>query len=228
MRWIHAHSGRMLLSRKTGKLLAASACAMLAVIPVSGMPAAAHGGGAEFLYVATDAYIEQRVQEVTDTNDVLLAMEFETTADGTVNGVRICLDLSQQEVNQRLPLMGYLWAADGTLLSVGGAFEGIVFSAPCFYHVGFQPVHVTADVRYVVGFWLRDGQYSYVPHGFDGDVSNATQGHLIGVSNPNSVVGAGNGLYAYTSAVGSESPFPVESWENSDYLVSPRFVPDPH
>lgn len=216
------------MSRKPWKLLAALLCATLAVAPVSGMPAAAHGGGVEFLYIATDAYLEDRVQEVTDTNDVLLAMEFETTVDGTVNGVRICLDLTQQEVNQRLPLVGYLWAADGTLLSVGGAFEGIEFFSPCFYQIGFAPVHVTADVRYVVGFWLRDGQYSYVPHGFDGDVSNATQGHLIGVSNTNSVVGAGNGLYAYTSVVGSGSPFPVESWENSDYLLSPRFVPDPH
>jgi hypothetical protein len=218
----------MPVSRKTSKLLAAFLAAAVAVSLTPGTPAAAHYGGTEFLYISTDAYIQERVQEVTDTQDVLLAMKFESTVAGTVNGVRICLDLSQQQVNQRLPLVGYLWSAGGTLLSVGGASEGIEFSAPCFYQIGFAGVHIPAYTHYVVGFWLRGGQYSYVPHGFDGDVSNATTGHLIGISNTNSVVGAGNGLYAYTSVSGPDSPFPVESWENSDYLISPRFVSDPH
>ncbi|HEX6686972.1 MAG TPA: DUF4082 domain-containing protein [Candidatus Limnocylindrales bacterium] len=219
----------MLSSRKAWKVLSAFVCAVLSATLLSWAPASAHGGGAEFLYIATDAYIEQRIQEVTDTNDVLLAMEFETNVNGTVAGVRICLDLTQQEVAQRLPLQGYLWAADGTLLTTGGASEGISFSAPCFYEIFFgTQVRVTADVRYVVGFWLRGGQYSYVPHGFDSDISNATQGHLGAPSSTNSTVGAGNGLYAYTSVVGPSSPFPVESWENSDYLISPRFIPDAH
>ena len=191
-------------------------------------PAQAHGGGVEYLYVATDAYLDDRVQEVTDTSDVLLAMEWLSTVNGTVNGARICLDLDPAEVNARLPLYAYLWDADGNLLAVGGASEGITGSGPCFYEVGFNAVAVTAYRRYVVGFWVRGGQYSYVPAGFDHDVSNATVGHLIGASNVNSTVGAGNGLYVYTSTVGIDTPFPTESWQTSDYLISPRFTPNPH
>lgn len=36
----------------------------------------AHGGGAQFLYGPDDAYLEQRVREITGVSDVLLAMEF--------------------------------------------------------------------------------------------------------------------------------------------------------
>jgi hypothetical protein len=209
--------------------LSALASVALVVTIAPSVPAAAHGGGVEFLYGPNDAYLDQRVQEVTDTNDVLLAMEFLATVSGTVNGVRICLDLTQQEVNQRLPLQAYLWSAGGTLLSTGSASEGIESFAPCFYQISLGTwVHINAFQRYVVGFWIRGGQYSYVPHGFDGDISNATTGHLGAPSNANSTVGAGNGLYAYTSQFGQNTPFPVESWENSDYLITPRFIPDPH
>lgn len=82
----------------------------LALLP--GAPAAAHGSGPEYLYAPTDAYLAGRVQEVTDTSDVLLAVEFRTTVGGTVSGIRICLDLTQQQVNARLPLLGNLWTAD--------------------------------------------------------------------------------------------------------------------
>src|SRR5215510_6437659 len=91
---------------------------LLAVVAplAAGTPARAHGGGVEYLYVATDAYLDERVQEVTDTSDVLLAMEWLSTVNGTVNGARICLDLDQSEVNARLPLYAYLWTANGQLL----------------------------------------------------------------------------------------------------------------
>jgi hypothetical protein len=191
-------------------------------------PGAAHGSGAEYLYTPTDAYLAERVQEVTDTEDVLLAVEWHPTVDGTVSGIRMCLDLTPQQVNARLPLLGNLWTADGDLLGVAGAFEGITFTAPCFYNLTMNPVHVYADAQYVVGFWLRGGQYSYVPSGFDSERSNTATGHLFAPSNEDSTVGEGNGLYAYTSATGVNSPFPTESWQNSDYLVSPRFTPDSH
>ncbi|GIH03756.1 hypothetical protein Rhe02_18230 [Rhizocola hellebori] len=185
------------------------------------------------LYPATDPYLDLRVQEVTDTNDVLLAVEWSPTVSGTVTGVQICLDLSQQEVNPRLPLLAFLWSADGTLLTRGSASEGISFAAPCFYQIGFccQTRTVQANEHYVVGFWIRGGQYSYVPHGFDNDVSNAPAGHLNAPSNANSTIGSGNGLYVYadwSQVTDTNPPFPAESWENSDYLVSPRFVPDQH
>jgi len=169
---------------------------------------------AEYLYAADDAYLNRRVQAASDTQDVLLAMEWLPTVDGTVNGARICLDLDQSEVNTRLPLFAYLWSADGQLLAFGGAYEGISGSAPCFYDVGFASVPVTAGQHYVVGFGIRGGQYSYVPCGFRRNISSAS-GNIVGVSS----------LYAYTSLVGSLAPFPTETWWKTDYLVSPRFTP---
>lgn len=190
-------------------------------------PAHAHGsGGAEYLFISTDALLDDRIQEVTDTSDVTLAMEFKPEVNGTVSGVRICLDLDPAEVNGRLPLFGYLWDANGNLLGWGGAFEGIASASPCFYEIGFSPVSVTANTRYVIGFWLRGGQYSYVDFGFDTDISNATTGHLVAPSADNSL--RGNGLYAYTSDIGTNAPFPVDTWHNSNYLISPRFTPAAH
>jgi Domain of unknown function (DUF4082) len=186
-------------------------------------PARADDGTTEYLYTAGDTHLERRVQEVTDTRDVLVGMEWLPTVNGTVDGARICLDLDAAQVNARLPLFAYLWGADGRLLAVGGAYEGITGSAPCFYDVGFSSVAVTAYQHYVIGFWVRGGQYSYVPCGFHVDISNATA-HLIGVSSANSTIPAGNGLYAYTSIVGGQIPFPTNSWHSSDYLISPRFT----
>jgi Domain of unknown function (DUF4082) len=203
--------------------------AVLAPLAVNG-PARAEDAvpanevSAEYLYTADDAYLDRRVQAVTDTKDVLLAMEWLPTVDGTVDGARICLDLDPAEVNTRLPLFAYLWSADGQLLAFGGAYEGISGSAPCFYDVGFTSVPVTADQHYVMGFWIKGGQYSYVPYGFRSNITNAT-GHIVGLSAANSTVGAGNGLYAYTSLLGSLTPFPTASWHQTDYLVSPRFTP---
>jgi len=169
---------------------------------------------AEYLYTADSAYLDRRMQAVTDTDDVLLAMEWLPTVDGTVNGARICLDLDQTGVNARLPLFAYLWSADGQLLASGGAYEGITGAAPCFYDVGFQPVPVTADQHYVIGFWVRGGQYSYVYCGLRRDRTSAT-GHIVGVSSS----------YAYTSLLGGLAPFPTQSYRQTDYLVSPRFTP---
>jgi hypothetical protein len=194
--------------------------AVLAPLAVNA-PARAEDGvtadevSAEYLYTADDAYLDGRAQALTDTQDVLLAMEWLPTVDGTVNGARICLDLDQAEVNARLPLFAYLWSADGQLLASGGAYEGISGSAPCFYDVGFRSVPVTAGQHYVVGFWIKGGQYSYISCGFRSERSNAT-GHIVGVSS----------VYAYTSLLGSLAPFPTDTWRQTDYLVSPRFTPD--
>jgi hypothetical protein len=202
----------MSLVRSGRRLLAVFA--IVALMPVT--PAAAHGSGVEYLYAPSDPYLDRRVQEVTDTSDVLLAVQWRPTVGGTVNGIRICLDLTPQEVNSRLPLTGSLWTADGQTVATGAASEGIEYAAPCFYRVSMSPTRVTAGQTYVVGFWLRGGQYSYVPNGFDEERDTTATGHLIATSS----------RYAY--APFNSAPFPTESWENADYLVSPAFTPDPH
>ena len=201
--------------------LMAGLLAVLAPLAVNA-PARAEGAvaadavTAEYLYTADDAYLARREQAVSDTDDVLLTMTWMPTVDGTVNGARICLDLDQAEVNSRLPLFAYLWSADGQLLASGGAYEGITGEAPCFYDIGFSSVAVTANQHYVVGFWVKGGQYSYVPYGFRCTITSAT-GHIVGLSSS----------YAYTSLLGSLAPFPTLSWRQTDYLVSPRFTPTP-
>lgn len=211
----------MRLHRSLRALVMTGLLAMLVPLAVTA-PARADAATAEYLYTAGDNYVNRRAQATTDTSDVLLAMEWMPTVDGTVNGARICLDLDPAVVNSRLPLFAYLWSADGQLLAIGGAYEGITGSAPCFYDVGFSSVPVTANQHYVVGFWVRGGQYSYVRCGFRTDVTNET-GHIVGLSEAHATIG--NGLYDYTSLLGSLVPFPTASWRASDYLVSPRFTP---
>jgi hypothetical protein len=197
---------------------------------LSAAPAPADTPPPEYLYAATDGYLTQRVQEVSDTNDVMLAVEWESTVNGTVDGVRVCLDLTDEQVDSRLRVSvaaGYLWNADGTLLASSRYGAISARTDPCFFDVAFpRPIGIVAGQHYVAGFNVVGGQYSYVPFGFDGDVSNAT-GHLVAPSTAHSTVGAGNGLYVYAPVGEGGVQFPVESWQNSDYLVSPRFTPDP-
>lgn len=209
---------------RSRRLLAACTILATAAALAPAAPVAAHGtGGTETLYPATDPYLSRRVQEVTDTADVLLAVQWRPTVSGVVTGIRICLDLTPQQVNSRLPLNGSLWTGAGEKLATGGASEGIEFFAPCFYQVSMSPTRVSANQTYVVGFWLRGGQYSYVPNGFDEARDTTATGHLYAPAGADAT--AGNGLYAYTS---SGSPFPTDSWENADYLVTPAFSPDMH
>lgn len=207
-------------------LTAATALATLGAVGTVAPPAAAHHVGVPETMYRDDAYLAQRVVEVTDTADVTLGVEWSPTVDGFVTHITFCLDAP---VNSRIPVWATLWKADGTQLAVGGGSEGFAgyFTAPCFWHAQlFQPVDVFAGERYVVSWHDAGGQYSYVPHGFDDDITNTDDGgHLIFYSNENSTVGAGNGLYVYTHLRGL---FPTESWENSDYLISPEFTPYNH
>jgi len=205
--------------RRLRALVFAGLLAVLAPLAVSA-PAHAEGvvtadpATAEYLYTADSPQLDGRRQASGDTDDVLLATEWMPTVDGTVDGARICLDLDQSQVNSRLPLFAYLWNADGELLATGGAYEGITGADPCFYDIGFRAVPVSANQHYVVGFWVKGGQYSYVPWGFRCQVSSAT-GDIVGLSS----------RYAYTSLIGNLAPFPTNSYHQTDYLVSPRFTP---
>lgn len=207
-------------------LTAALALATLGSAVTVPAPAAAHNAGVPEVMYSDDAYLAERIVEVTDTADVTLGVEFSPTVDGFVTHVTFCLDVP---INTRIPVWATLWTADGTQLAVGGGSEGFsgYFTAPCFWHAKLsRNVDVFAGRRYVVSWHDAGGQYSYVSHGFDNDITNTDAGgHLIFYSNENSTVGAGNGLYVYTPFRGL---FPTESWENSDYLISPEFTPYEH
>jgi hypothetical protein len=198
------------------------------LVAVTAGSANAHGDDSEYLYGPADSYVDDRVQEVTDTADVILGVEWLPEVSGAVDSVRICLDLTQQEVNERLPLFAYLWdAQSGALMASGGAYGGVSRADPCFYDISIPRTRVEERKRYVVGVWLRGGQYSYVPYGLSNDLSNATTGHLIAVGFSAGTNGVENGRYTYTSDF-SDPAIPTDSWQDSDYLISPRFLPDPH
>ena len=169
------------------------------LVTVSSPVAAENAGVPEVMY-SDDAYLAQRIVEVTDTADVTLGVEWSPTVDGFVSHVTFCLDVP---INSRILVWATLWTADGTQLgAVGGGSEGFsgYFTAPCFWHAKLSSnVDVFAGERYVVSWHDAGGQYSYVSHGFDNDITNTDAGgHLIFYSNDNSTVGAGNGLYVYT------------------------------
>lgn len=114
-------------------LTAGIALATLGAVGTVARPAAAQNAGVPETMYRDDAYLAQRVVEVTDTADVTLGVEWSPTVDGFVTHITFCLDAP---VNSRIPVWATLWKADGTQLAVGGGSEGFAgyFTAPCFWH----------------------------------------------------------------------------------------------
>ena len=104
-------------------LTAAFALATLGSVATASLPSAAQGVGVPEIMYSDDAYLAQRVVEVTDTSDVTLGVEWSPTVDGFVTHITFCLDVP---INSRIPVWATLWTADGTRLgAVGGGSEGV-------------------------------------------------------------------------------------------------------
>ena len=98
---------------------AAFALATLGSVVAVPSPAAAHDVGLPEAMYSDDAYLAQRVVEVSDTADVTLGVEWSPTVDGFVTHITFCLDVP---INSRIPVWATLWTAGGTRLgAVGGA-----------------------------------------------------------------------------------------------------------
>lgn len=200
----------------TGSLLVAAPVPALAVPAVVAAP-----DPTETMLTADSPYLATRVAEPTDTDQVVVAMEWYPTVSGTVTGGQVCVDLPVP-----LPIGLYLWNTDGVMLASAANSEAGGYRAPCFHIQAFYPpVRVEANQHYVIGAWLMRGQYSYVPNGFDHEVSNvASGGHLVAPAADAARIG--NGLYTYAPCCQWGAPVPTSTWERADYLVSPLFVPD--
>ena len=150
-----------------------------------------------------------QVSNANDSSSVNLGMQFTTTVNGTVTGVRFYKDAGNTGTH-----VGDLWTAGGTLLAQGtftnetaSGWQTMTFSSP---------VAVTAGTTYVVSYLAPNGGYSYTGQAF---ASAVTNGPITGLASGG--VTPGNGLYAYATS----ATFPSHSYNSSSYSVDVLFNP---
>jgi len=146
-----------------------------------------------------------------DANAVELGMQFRSTTNGSISGVRFYKASTNTGTH-----IGSLWAADGTLLAQatfssesGSGWQQVSFS---------QPVAVTANTTYVAGYHTDTGHYSFDQGYF------TNSGYLnTPLSAPGGTPSNPNGLYAY-----SPTPtFPTGTFNGDNYWVDVMFAPAP-
>ena len=200
----HAHFARQATAppshrrraRRPIAALAASALA-LGLLGVSQFPDAAAAAG-QGVFAATST--PQTVAD-GDTSSVELGMRFESSASGTVSGIRYYKSTANTGTH-----VGTLWNSAGAVLS-RVTFTGETAS-------GWQtatlanPVAITAGQPYVVSYLAPRGGYSADHDFFTADV---TAGPLT--------VHRNGGVYAYGTGA-----FPTQSYRASNYYVDVVFT----
>ncbi|THK39034.1 DUF4082 domain-containing protein [Ensifer sp. MPMI2T] len=145
------------------------------------------------------------VETVQDRVGVELGVRFQTTTNGTIEGIRFYkgfYNVGQHVVS--------LWNANGTLLATGvstgepiSGWQTVTFSAP---------IQVTAGTTYVASYH-SGGYYSWTEGYFSGAYANG----------PVKIVDNG-GVYAYSNS----STFPGTSSNGINYWVDVVFDPGPN
>lgn len=141
-----------------------------------------------------------------DSNAVELGVQFESSADGQVIGLRFYKGPQNTGTH-----IANLWSATGTLLATTnfGSETASGWQQAIFQ----QPVPVTAGTVYVASYHTPTGFYS-------GDSNYFSTAHVSGVlSAPATGPVGGNGLYAY----GAASSFPTSSYNATNYWVDVLF-----
>ncbi|SFA77581.1 protein of unknown function [Rhizobium sp. NFR07] len=144
---------------------------------------------------------------VDDINLVNLGMKFQADTAGWIESIRFYKGSSNTG-----PHTGYLWTADGVLLS-SATFTNETAS-------GWQSVDLASDVAisanttYVVSY-STSGNYSATENFFSNSLDS---GNLHALS---SALSGGNGVYAY----GSSGLFPQASYNDTNYYVDVAFRP---
>ncbi|QFU17874.1 DUF4082 domain-containing protein [Microvirga thermotolerans] len=143
----------------------------------------------------------------TDPSSVELGMKFQTSAAGTVSGIKFYKGSGDTGTHQ-----GRLWTASGTLLGT------VTFSnetASGWQTATFaNPISLTPGATYVVSYH-SNGHYASTSNFF---ASAATNGPLTA---PSSSASGGNGVYAY----GTSALFPTASYQATNYWVDVLFNP---
>ena len=143
------------------------------------------------------------VVNTDDTSAVELGVKFQTSAAGTVTGIRFYK--GSQDTGTHT---GSLWSSTGTRLATltftnetASGWQIAYFSSP---------VALTAGQTYTASYHTDTGHYSTTANYF---VSNVTSGSLTAPA-------SGNGVYAY----GSNSLFPTSTFEQTNYWVDVMFT----
>lgn len=142
---------------------------------------------------------------------VELGVKFRADVPGSVVGIRFYKAATNTGTH-----VGNLWSNTGTRLATA-TFSGETASG--WQEVRFAaPVSITANTVYIASYHANNGHYSA-----DSNYFSAT-----GVDNPPlhalaDGASGGNGVYAY----GSNSVFPTQTWNTSNYWVDVLFQPGP-
>jgi hypothetical protein len=144
-----------------------------------------------------------------DTVGVTLGVRVTVLRDGRISGVRFYKASTNTGTH-----IGALWSTSGQLLAQA-TFTNETTSG--WQQVNFAtPVAVKAGTTVVAGYFAPRGRYSSSLDYFA--ASATTSGPLVA---PQSVTGAGNGLYRY----GSSLAFPNATWRATNYWVDVVFGP---
>ncbi|MFG3442169.1 N,N-dimethylformamidase beta subunit family domain-containing protein [Nonomuraea sp. NPDC047897] len=155
-----------------------------------------------------DDTAEPALDTAGDAKAVVVGVKFQSTTDGLVTGVRFYK--APQNTGTHT---GTLWTAGGQLLA-SATFTGETPSG--WQQANFAtPVPITANTTYVAAYHAPNGNYSITRPFFTTEYG---RGSLIA---PAGATVGGNGVYRY----GSASSFPNNTFQFTNYWVSPLFSP---
>ncbi|MBX4862009.1 DUF4082 domain-containing protein, partial [Rhizobium bangladeshense] len=144
------------------------------------------------------------VVNTNDTSAVELGVRFQTSAAGTITGIRFYK--GSQDTGTHT---GSLWSSTGTQLATltftnetASGWQTAYFSSP---------VALTVGQTYTASYHTNAGRYSTTANYF---VSNVTSGPLTAPA-------SGNGVYRY----GSTSLYPTATFDGTNYWVDVMFNP---
>ncbi|MBB2706461.1 MULTISPECIES: DUF4082 domain-containing protein [Rhizobium] len=143
------------------------------------------------------------VINTNDTSAVELGVKFQTSAAGTVTGIRFYkgdLDTGTHT--------GSLWSSTGTRLATLTFTNETVSGWQTAYFT--SPVTLTVGQTYTASYHTNSGHYSTTTNYF---TSNVTSGPLTAPA-------SGNGVYRY----GSNSLFPTSTFQSTNYWVDVMFT----
>jgi hypothetical protein len=138
---------------------------------------------------------------------VELGVKFRSDSDGYITGIRFYKSAANTGTH-----VANLWSGNGTLLA-SAAFSGETASG--WQQVNFStPVAITANTVYVASYYCPAGHYSDDQNYFAGKGADSPPLHALADG-----VSGFNGVYAY----GSNSSFPNQGWNSSNYWVDVMF-----
>ncbi|WP_244443070.1 DUF4082 domain-containing protein [Bradyrhizobium sp. Ai1a-2] len=139
----------------------------------------------------------------SDATPVNLGIQFTSSADGTINGIKYYKSAGDTGTHT-----GSLWSSSGTLLATAtfvnetsSGWQTVTFS---------NPVSITAGTTYVASF-QSNGRYASTSNYFT----------TARVNGPLTASGGNNGVYTY----GADNLFPTSTFNATNYWVDVLFSP---